>query len=116
MKKNSTKIESEADLFLLIRENNRDGLDYLYEHYSSILYGLALRAVGSQEYTEKIVQVTFVKAWHSIEKYKLQKGSFKGWLIQLLISSIREFLDSKNITYVLKTNQFPNFNFEFSEQ
>lgn len=96
----------------MIRMNNPAAFEYLYSEYSCILYGLALRATSSKEYAEEIMQNAFVMAWRSIGR-KEENISMKTWMIKNLMVAIRSFLNSKNIRYQLKTDHFPDLNFEF---
>lgn len=110
-----SNIELDTDLFLLIKDNKKAGLDKLYECYGCTLYGLAIRAGHSQEYAEEIVKLTFFKVWNHIDLFKNQKNSMCIWVIQNLILTIKEFLSSKNISYHFKTDNFPDFSFEWIE-
>lgn len=109
------KIRSDKDFYSLKEKNKKEYFDYLYDQYSSILYGMAIRMIGSQEYAEEIVQQTYLKIWNSIEMYPAQKISFKIWIIQLLVETTRQFLDSKSIIYSLKFNNYFSFSFKFSQ-
>ncbi len=111
-KESKTQLEIDL-LFLHIKENNKAGLDYLYDQFGGMLYGFAIKSVGLPEYAEEIVETTFVKVWHYNKLYKLQETSFQVWIIINLISTIEEFFDSKNIAFVLKFDEFPEFRFEF---
>ncbi|MCU7618491.1 hypothetical protein NZ698_14920 [Chryseobacterium sp. PBS4-4] len=110
------KIVSEEDLFLWVRQNNRKGFDYLYDQHSCFLYGIAIKAVGSQQYADEVVAMVFSKIWNSIRSDKTQSIPLKLWMIQVLFCTIKEFLDSKGIAYVFSINQFPEFGFELTEK
>lgn len=105
-------IKGDDELCLLIGENNPAAFDYLYLNYSCILYGAAIRAMGSDKYAEEIVEETFVKAWRCVEEFKSQKSPMKLWMIKLMIASIKELLTLKNIQYHLITKHFPEIRFE----
>lgn len=111
IKKNS-KIKSDAELCLLIRKNDKVALECLYLDYCCILYGLALRSVKSQVDAQEIVQLTFLKIWKNIDLFEGQKLPLKIWVIQNLMTVIREFLTSKNIKFNFTIADFPNFSFE----
>ncbi len=109
------KIESDTELCLSIKKNNKAAFDYLYSKYACTLYGLAQNAVHSQEYADEIVELTFIKIWNRIACFDNQKTSMKVWILQNLIISIQEFLNSKNINYKFKTDNFPNFSFNLTD-
>lgn len=95
----------------LIRRNDPVAFEYLYSEYSCILYGLALRATGSKEYAEEILQDNFVIAWKSIS-LKENNIPMKRWMIKNLMVAMRAFLISKNIRTRLKAEHFPDISFE----
>ncbi|WP_294332898.1 RNA polymerase sigma factor [Chryseobacterium sp. sg2396] len=95
----------------MIRRNDPAAFEYLYSEYCCLLFGLALRVTSSKEYAEEIVQDAFVMAWRSIGR-KEQNISMKTWMIKNLMVAIRSFLTSKNILYQMKTDCFPDLNFE----
>ncbi|MBW3524371.1 sigma factor [Chryseobacterium sp. NKUCC03_KSP] len=113
MKNKVAEIGFDNDLCSLIKLNKKEGFDILYDQYSGILFGIAFAALRSNTYAEEVVQLTFIRVWNSIELYKCQQ-SFHIWIIQLLIISSKEFLDSKNVTYTFNYTHFPQFSFDFA--
>ncbi|OAH69247.1 hypothetical protein AXA65_15595 [Chryseobacterium sp. FP211-J200] len=73
---------------------------------------MALRSVKSQVDAQEIVQLTFLKIWKNIDLFEGQKPPLKIWVIQNLMTVIREFLTSKNIKFNFTIADFPNFSFE----
>lgn len=115
MAENNLPILSDTELYLLIKEKSKSGFEYMYSRYSCILFGLAMKSVKSTEYAEEIVEQTFSRVWKSIDLFINQKSSMNAWIIQNLILVIQEYLTAKQIGYTLKTNTFPAFSFELTE-
>lgn len=70
------------DQILLARVANQDtqALDLLYERYARVVYGLALRMLGTSELAEDIVQETFWRVWRRSDSFKSARGSVAGWI------------------------------------
>ncbi len=71
----------------LLRNNNRDGIAMLYDHYSPALYGIILRIVKSPELAEEVLQESFVKIWKSFESFDETKGRLFTWIINIARNS-----------------------------
>ncbi|MNT73367.1 RNA polymerase sigma factor [compost metagenome] len=111
MIKKIENINSPEELFLLIKTNSKETFEYLYQKYSAILYGLAMKELDSRDDAEETVSLTFKKIWkcRDFENRNLSLGAL---IIQNHLKTLQEFLISKNASYNLKTNNFPNFKFE----
>jgi RNA polymerase sigma-70 factor (ECF subfamily) len=70
------------DQILLGRIANQDpqALDLLYERYARVVYGLALRMLGTSELAEDVVQETFWRVWRRSGSFKSARGSVAGWI------------------------------------
>ncbi|MBK9710523.1 MAG: sigma-70 family RNA polymerase sigma factor [Kouleothrix sp.] len=76
----SPALDDEA---LLARVAGRDSLalDVLYERYARLVYGLALRMLGSAEHAEDIVQETFWRVWRRGGTFQTGRGSVVAWIM-----------------------------------
>jgi RNA polymerase sigma-70 factor (ECF subfamily) len=70
------------DQALLARVANGDSraLDTLYERYSRVVYGLALRILGEAELAEEVVQETFWRVWRRAGTFQSGRGQVASWL------------------------------------
>lgn len=71
------------DEALLARVAGRDSLalDVLYERYARLVYGLALRMLGSAEHAEDIVQETFWRVWRRGGTFQPGRGTVVAWIM-----------------------------------
>lgn len=58
----------------------------LYEIYSPVLYGMALRYSSDSSEADDILQDAFIKIFTNIKQYK-GTGSFEGWIKKILVNS-----------------------------
>ncbi|MGC9331347.1 MAG: RNA polymerase sigma factor [Bacteroidales bacterium] len=89
----------------------------LYDMYSPILYGMAMRYASRSSEAEDMLQEAFINIFQNIRQYK-GTGSFEGWMKRILINAAIGYIRKH------KKQQFDNFddvreinmkNFEFSD-
>ena len=62
-------------------DGNSAALAQLYDHSSSLLYGLAMRMLRSPEDAEEIVHDAYARAWRTASSYDGERGSVLSWLV-----------------------------------
>src|SRR5258706_13908599 len=62
---------------------DKDAFRILYDNYSSTLYGIVLKIVGSAEVAEDVLPESFVKIWKNISSYDKNKGRLFKWLFNI---------------------------------
>lgn len=75
----STKI-SEEELVYLLKIKDTAGLEYLYDHYSKALYNIIYQVLQNEEYTEDVLQETYIKVWNSFDMFDTAKGRLYTWM------------------------------------
>lgn len=73
------------DLALLRRVVARDPIAVadLYDRYSSLLFGVIMRILGSRPDAEEVLQEVFVRVWTRADMYDERLGSPAAWLIRI---------------------------------
>lgn len=64
-------------------QRDQSALDYLYDHYSSALYGVVFRILKREELAEEVLQDVFLKVWDKIESYDSAKGKLFTWMVNI---------------------------------
>jgi RNA polymerase sigma-70 factor (ECF subfamily) len=67
-----------------IQNGDRDALGELYDRYSSLAMGVAVRVVRDHDVAEDVVHDAFVAAWRRIETFDAQRGSVRSWLLTIV--------------------------------
>lgn len=82
---------------------DRKAYDYLYDNYSSKLYGIALHITQKQDIAEDVLQETFIKVYKHIDKYDESRGTFFTWMLNICrngaIDKIRYGKESRKIQF-----------------
>jgi len=63
-----------------IRAGEQDALSDLYDRYSSVVYGVALRVLQDAAAAEDIVQDIFLQLWRKPDAFDSSRGSLVAWL------------------------------------
>lgn len=92
----SIKRFTEEELVTSLKNGNQNALGFLYDNYSSALFGVILRIVESEQNAEDILQEVFVKIWKNIASYDRSKGKLYTWLINIARNSAIDSLRAKD--------------------
>lgn len=94
----------EDQLVARLKAQDRDALEYLYDHYAAALYGVVQRIVKTEEIAEEVMQDSFLKIWDNIGQYDAGKGRLFTWMFKLTRNLAIDKLRSKEIKKELKTD------------
>jgi RNA polymerase sigma-70 factor (ECF subfamily) len=87
---------NEEELVLLLQQKSREGFNYLYEQYSSVLFGVIKRIISKDDQSaQDVLQEVFLKIWNNIGRYDNQKGRLYTWMINIARNSAIDKLRSK---------------------
>ena len=95
---------SEEALVSKLRAKDRSALEYLYDHYSSALYGVIFRILKKEEIAEEVLQDVFMKIWDRFESYDSTKGKLFTWMVNIARNQAIDKTRSKEISKDSKTS------------
>ncbi len=81
----------------LIKEHlggTQDAFRLLIDRYTPSVYNFSVRFVGF-DYAKDIVQDVFVKVWKNINKFDINRASFKTWILTITRNTITDYLRKK---------------------
>jgi len=60
---------------------NHEALAELYDRYSALAYGVAIRVLGDPGRAEDAVQDAFMNVWNRAASFDADRGSLRAWLL-----------------------------------
>lgn len=73
----------EQELVALLRENNNQAFNYLYDNYSSSLFGIINQIVKDKDLATDVLQDVFVNIWKKRTTYDPAKGRLFTWMLNI---------------------------------
>src|SRR3974390_1179294 len=77
-----TRTDAGDDLRLVarLRAGDQQALSVLYDRYSSVVYGVALRILQDTGTAEDLLQDIFLQLWRKPDAFDSSRGSLGAWL------------------------------------
>jgi RNA polymerase sigma-70 factor (ECF subfamily) len=74
-----------TDEILITRTAQGDAaaLGLLYDRYAATVLGITLKITQDRSLAENLLQETFWQVWQRASTYRLESGSFTGWLFKI---------------------------------
>lgn len=72
--------KDEAALIERIRAGDESAMTDLYDRYSGIVYGVALRVLGDAAAAEDVLQEVFLQLWRNPQAFDADRGALAPWL------------------------------------
>jgi len=95
-------------LISLLKKRERQGLAYLYDHYSAALFGVITRIVTNKDQAEEVLQDVFLKIWDRIDQYDPERGRLFTWMLNIARNQAIDKTRSGEINKGKKTDPLDN--------
>ena len=83
------------NLLISLLAKEIQGIEYLYENYSSLLYGICFKVLQHHEIAEEVFHDSFLKIIYNISSYDAEKGTLATWMIKITRNQAIDYLRSK---------------------
>ena len=80
----------------MLQQRNEKAFGYLFDNYSSALYGIVNSIVTDQESANDVLQNVFVNIWRKIESYDASKGRLFTWMLNIARNAAIDEIRSKS--------------------
>lgn len=77
------KSPSDDELMRRLTSNDSSALDVLFDRYSRLVLGVALRILRDYGEAEEVVQDAFFTLFQKAKLFDSSKGTVKGWILQI---------------------------------
>jgi RNA polymerase sigma-70 factor, ECF subfamily len=82
--------DSDEELMASIQTKDSKALELLFNRYSRLVFGIALRILGDHSEAEEVVQEAFFYLYQKATLFDPTRGSAKGWVVQIAFSRARD--------------------------
>lgn len=89
---------TEDELVASLKRNEKRAFEYLYDNYSSALYGIILRVINDEIQAEDVMQEVFLKIWRKINDYDPSRGRLFTWMMNIARNSSIDHLRKEKVT------------------
>ena len=72
--------KDEAALIARIRAGDESAMGDLYDRYSGVVYGVALRVLADTSAAEDVLQEVFLQLWRNPQAFDADRGRLAPWL------------------------------------
>ncbi|RIK44107.1 MAG: hypothetical protein DCC55_03580 [Chloroflexi bacterium] len=95
----------DRDLIQRIQRRDQRALMELYQAYSSLVYGLALRVLQNSGLAEEVTQDIFLKIWQQPDRWNPALGQFTSWLLTITRNAAIDRLRKERHTHTHQVEQ-----------
>jgi RNA polymerase sigma-70 factor, ECF subfamily len=81
---------SDEELMSSLQAKDSKALELLFDRYSPLVFGIALRILNVHSEAEEVVQEAFFYIYQKALIFDPLKGSAKGWIVQVAFSRARD--------------------------
>ena len=81
---------SDEELMSSLQAKDSKALELLFDRYSGLVFGIALRILNDRSEAEEVVQEAFFYIYQKALSFDPLKGSAKGWIVQDAFSRARD--------------------------
>src|SRR5436305_5242471 len=78
--RSAPKNPDESALIARIRAGDESAVADLYDRYSGVVYGVALRVLGNTTAAEDVLQEVFLQLWRNPQAFDADRGRLPAWL------------------------------------
>ena len=74
-------------IILLLKSQNIEAINLLYDNYSPIMYGTILRIVHNHDVAQEVLRDCFIKVWKNSTSFDPSKIKLATWLLNIARNS-----------------------------
>ncbi|MGL5755811.1 MAG: RNA polymerase sigma factor [Paraclostridium sp.] len=87
--------QTDEKLIKEILKGNESAMEILVKRYYDLVHNFIYRNTSDYNIAYDITQDVFIKMMKNIDKYKIESGNFKNWLLKISINTTKDYFKSK---------------------
>ncbi|MEG2786369.1 MAG: RNA polymerase sigma factor [Romboutsia sp.] len=87
--------QTDEKLIKEILKGNESAMEILVKRYYDLVHSFIYRNTSDYNIAYDITQDVFIKMMKNIDKYKIESGNFKNWLLKISINTTKDYFKSK---------------------
>lgn len=89
--------QSDEKLIKELIKGNESAMEILVKRYYDLVYSFIYRNTSDYNTAYDITQDVFIKMMKNIDKYQIENGKFKSWLLKIAVNTTKDYFRSKNL-------------------
>ncbi len=106
--------QTDENLIKEILKGNESAMEILVKRYYDLVHSYIYRTTNDYNIAYDITQDVFIKMMKSIDKYNLEEGKFKNWLLKIAVNTTKDYFKSK--TYKQRIENYDIENHEIEDK
>lgn len=96
--------QTDENLIKEILKGNESAMEILVKRHYDLIHSYIYRTTNDYNISYDITQDVFIKMMKNIERYNLENGKFKSWLLKIAVNTTKDYFKSK--TYKQRIENF----------
>lgn len=104
--------QSDEKLIKELIKGNESAMEILVKRYYDLVYSFIYRNTSDYNTAYDITQDVFIKMMKNIDKYQIENGKFKSWLLKIAVNTTKDYFRSKIYKQINQSYDIDNHEIE----
>lgn len=104
--------QTDKKLIKEILKGNESAMEILVKRHYDLVYSYIYRTTNDYNIAYDITQDVFIKMMKNIDKYNLENGKFKSWLLKIAVNTTKDYFKSKTYKQRIESYDIENHQIE----
>lgn len=106
--------QTDEKLIKELLQGNESAMEILVKRYYDLVHSFIYRNTSDYNIAYDITQDVFIKMMKNIDKYQIENGKFKSWLLKIAVNTTKDYFRSK--IYKQRTQSYDIANQEIEDK
>ncbi|MEG1408820.1 MAG: RNA polymerase sigma factor [Terrisporobacter sp.] len=104
--------QTDENLIKEILKGNESAMEILVKRYYDLVHSYIYRTTNDYNIAYDITQDVFIKMMKNLDKYNLNDGKFKNWLLKIAVNTTKDYFKSKTYKQRIENYDIENHQIE----